>query len=111
MSYPNATAVHFADLNGDGRAEYLWVGPNGEVTAYYNNGYTGNDAITDGNHVDLIQAGQIASGIGGIRAEIRFADLNGDGRADYLWVQRDGSVIAYLNGGQKVNTATPTNIN
>ena len=111
MSYPNATAVHFADLNGDGRAEYLWVGPNGEVTAYYNGGYTDDDAITNGAHVNWVPAGQIASGIGGLRAEIRFADLNGDGRADYLWVKPDGSVIAYLNGGQIAGSATPANIN
>lgn len=34
MSVSNITAVHFADLNGDGRAEYLWVGEQGQVTAF-----------------------------------------------------------------------------
>ncbi|PVH89306.1 carbohydrate esterase family 3 protein [Cadophora sp. DSE1049] len=107
MSYPNATAVHFADLNGDGRAEYLWVGPKGEVKAYYNNGYSGNgsQAITDWR-----PAGVIATGIGGLRDEIRFADLNGDGRADYLWVKPDGAIEAYLNGGHIAGSATPANI-
>jgi FG-GAP-like repeat len=110
MSYPHATAVHFADLDGDGRAEYLWVGLNGEVTAYYNNGYIDNDTITDGGHIDWVPAGEIATGIGGLRAEIRFADLNGDGRADYLWVHSDGSVTAYLNGGQIAGSPTPANV-
>jgi hypothetical protein len=110
MTYPNATAVHFADLNGDGRAEYLWVGPNGEVTAYYNNGYTDDDSITNGDHIDWVPAGEIATGVGGLRAQIRFADLNGDGRADYLYVTDNGSVIAYLNGGQIPGSATPANV-
>lgn len=110
MSYPNAKAVHFADLNGDGRAEYLWVGPKGQVQAWYNNGYLDDDAIKT-SHVDWVPAGQIASGIGGLRAEIRFADLNGDGRADYLWVQPDGSITAYINGGQIGGSKTPANIN
>lgn len=30
------TAVHFADFNGDGRSEYLWVDNNGAVTAFLN---------------------------------------------------------------------------
>ncbi|PNP80957.1 hypothetical protein FNYG_05772 [Fusarium nygamai] len=33
------TTVHSADLNGDGRSEYLWVDNNGAVTAFLNLGY------------------------------------------------------------------------
>lgn len=111
MSYPISTAVHFADLDGDGRVEYLWVGPEGQVTAYYNNGYNDDDSITDGAYIDWVPAGEIATGIGGMRAQIRFADLNGDGRADYLYVTDNGSVIAYINGGQIPGSPTPANIN
>ncbi|EWG41358.1 hypothetical protein FVEG_15278 [Fusarium verticillioides 7600] len=32
------TAVHFADLNGDGRSEYLWVDNKGAVTEVLNLG-------------------------------------------------------------------------
>lgn len=38
LTYPLASAVHFADLNGYGRAEYLWVDDAGAVTAFLNLG-------------------------------------------------------------------------
>ena len=38
---------------------------------------------------------------------VQLADLDGDGRADYLWVNpKSGAVIAYLN---KPNTIIPVN--
>lgn len=61
--------------------------------------------------------GVIASGVGATRAKVHLADLNGDGRAEYLWCVRgecgiesylisyslrvhdDGSVDAWLNRG------------
>ncbi|KAF3480767.1 acetyl xylan esterase [Arthroderma uncinatum] len=84
-------AVQFADLNGDGRDEYLWVHEDGSVTAFQNLGYK------DGA-VNWWPRGKIASGVGGARHEVRFADLNGDGRAEYIQVHLDGSVSAWLNG-------------
>ncbi|GAA4965843.1 hypothetical protein GCM10023238_36920 [Streptomyces heliomycini] len=41
----------------------------------------------------------VASGVGAAGSTIRFADLNGDGRADYLKVNADSSVQAWINGG------------
>lgn len=38
LTYPLSPSIRFADLNGDGRAEYLYVDPDGEVTAYLNLG-------------------------------------------------------------------------
>lgn len=32
----NSTSVRFADLNGDGRAEYLWLDAHGAVTVFLN---------------------------------------------------------------------------
>ena len=44
----------------------------------------------------------IASGtFGGAASEVVYADLNGDRRADYLQVNSDSSVQAFLNGGPK----------
>ncbi|KAI3393725.1 hypothetical protein diail_3771 [Diaporthe ilicicola] len=91
------TAVHFADLNGDGRAEYLWVANNGAVTAFLNLG--SNSGGADAGKVQWAAQGVIASGVGGDRASVRFADLNGDGRAEYLRVNDDGSVECWLNAG------------
>ena len=39
----------------------------------------------------------MATGVGANGSDIKFADLNGDGQADYLWVHADGSVNAWLN--------------
>lgn len=90
-------AVHFADLNGDGRAEYLHVDEAGAVTAFLNLG--GPDAGPNAAKISWLPQGKIAGGVGGRRHEIQFADLNGDGRAEYLWVHSDGSVDAWLNLG------------
>ncbi|KAK4957916.1 hypothetical protein LTR10_004339 [Elasticomyces elasticus] len=97
LTYPLASSIHFADLNGDGRAEYLYVNPDGAVTAYLNLG--GPDNGPNAAKVAWLPQGQIASGVGAIRNSIQFADLNGDGRAEYLWIHDDGSVDCWLNLG------------
>ena len=71
--------VRWAQLDKDGAADYMVLGNNGAVTAYWNSG-----------RFD--------------RAEgVRFADLNGDGRDDLLWLHNDGSVDAWLNQGASSN--------
>ncbi|KAF7359595.1 SGNH hydrolase [Mycena venus] len=92
-----STAVRFADLNGDGRAEYLWLDEQGAVQGFLNLGSSGTG--TDGAMIQWLPAGQIASGVGALRRQVQFADLNGDGRAEYLFVHDDGSVDAWLNLG------------
>jgi hypothetical protein len=62
--------IRFADLNSDGRAEYLSIGEDGSVTAYLNGGYTYiNDQ--DGK-INWIEQGVIATGAGGTRENIFF---------------------------------------
>jgi hypothetical protein len=95
--------IRFADLNGDGRAEYLWVKDDGSVEAWYNMG--GLDDGENAAKVGWMPNGQIASGIGKDGAGMRFADLNGDGREDYLWVDTNGAITAYLNLGAPAGTA------
>ncbi|KAJ6548807.1 hypothetical protein B0H19DRAFT_1162072 [Mycena capillaripes] len=93
----NSTAVRFADLNGDGRAEYLWLDTKGVTTAFLNLGST-ETGISAGQ-VQWLSSGVIAAGVGASRGQVQFADLNGDGRAEYLRVHDDGSVDAWLNLG------------
>lgn len=90
--------VQFADISGDGKADYLVASvEDGSVEAYLNGGH--NAPFTDWS---WIPQGKIASG-GGIDpsvTQVQFADLNADGRADYLAVNRNsGAVHAWLNGG------------
>jgi lysophospholipase L1-like esterase len=93
---PQSPYVAFADLNGDGRDEYLVVNrTSGAVTAYVNRGLGPKDknAVWD-------PWGQIASGVLTPGTYVDFADLNGDGRDDYLVVNdTTGAVTAYINGG------------
>ncbi|KAF7561563.1 hypothetical protein G7046_g2578 [Stylonectria norvegica] len=86
--------VKFADINGDGMVDYLWVDPSGAVTAYINGGSGGPTGWI------WRSQGMIATGVGAAREDVHFADLNGDGKADYVWVNRlDGSVKSWTNGG------------
>lgn len=87
--------IHFADIDGDGSTDYLSVDAHGAVTAYLNGG-----ANSEANLGWLwMPAGKIASGVGPGN-EIRFADIDGDGKADYLVVDKaTDSVTEYLNGG------------
>ncbi|ARZ67213.1 esterase [Streptomyces albireticuli] len=83
--------VRFADINGDGKADYLTVDDNGSTHAWLNNG--------GDNHGGWTDHGQIATGAGAPGTHVRFADINGDDKADYLVVDDNGAVRAFLNNG------------
>ncbi|MEU9605337.1 FG-GAP-like repeat-containing protein [Streptomyces sp. NPDC048057] len=81
--------VRFADVTGDGRADYLVLGPNGAVDAYR---YDGGTAWTN--------LGRIANGSAAwTKGDVRFADVTGDGRADYLVLGPQGAVEAHRYDG------------
>ncbi|MFF4529695.1 GDSL-type esterase/lipase family protein, partial [Streptomyces sp. NPDC001407] len=79
------------DINGDGKADYLVLQDNGVVNAWINNGGTGHGGWTE--------QGTFATGVGEPGDKIRFADINGDGKADYLVLQDNGVVNAWINNG------------
>jgi hypothetical protein len=85
--------VRLHDMNGDGKADYLWVHPTtGQLTCWLNN-LPGDWAPAGTNN------GIIASGAGSARS-VYLADLNGDGMADYLVVNpNNGAVDVYWNYG------------
>ncbi|MFK4037045.1 GDSL-type esterase/lipase family protein [Nonomuraea wenchangensis] len=92
--------IRFADLNGDGRADYVKVNDDSSVQAWINGGPNPKEPVGGGDWLWFPQ-GTIAGGVGAPGSHIRLADLNGDGRADYVKVNDDSSVQAWLNGGPK----------
>jgi lysophospholipase L1-like esterase len=88
----NPDRVVYADLNGDHRADYLVVKADSSVQAWLNGG-------AQAGEWPWYPQGTIASGVGAPGSQIRFADINGDSRADYLSVNPDSSVQAWTNAG------------
>ncbi|MEV4252846.1 VCBS repeat-containing protein [Spirillospora sp. NPDC049652] len=90
----------WADLNGDGYADYLTVESDGSVNAYINPRDTSSDGGGSGG--DWEYRGRIHGPDSTASADpnrVRFADFDGDGRADYLRINPDNSVDADLNKG------------
>ncbi|WP_240196822.1 GDSL-type esterase/lipase family protein [Nonomuraea lactucae] len=87
------TRVRFADMNGDGRDDYLVLGEGetASVTAWY--------SVVAASGATVWQPrGVIAPGVSGAgRESIRFADVNGDGRDDFLRVSDAAAIHAYIN--------------
>ncbi|MFC5826177.1 GDSL-type esterase/lipase family protein [Nonomuraea insulae] len=84
-------AVRFADLNGDGRDDYLVVSDDSKVRAYLNFAATGDK-------LNFVYQGIVFDEEPFNRANLRFADVTGDKRDDILRVSADGAAHVYLNG-------------
>jgi len=88
------TGVVFADMNGDGKDDFIHLADNGAATLYINQGRR------DSGGWGWWEWGVVATGVGTSRDDIRFADLNGDGRDDYISVdQATGGLQVWYNRG------------
>ncbi|WP_043474585.1 VCBS repeat-containing protein, partial [Kitasatospora sp. MBT66] len=81
--------IKWADIDGDGRADYNIVNPSGSITSYVNHGGDTGGGWT-------LRA-QITTGLTGDQNAVSLADINADGRADYLVTT--GPTTAFLNNG------------
>ncbi|PVH89046.1 integrin alpha N-terminal domain-containing protein [Cadophora sp. DSE1049] len=94
----DGAGVYFADIDGDGRADYIWLDTNGTAHIWINNGF--NPAGT----LVWVSKGVFTLAVGAKRDEIRLADIDGDGKADYLWVNPvSGATKMWRNGGEGAN--------
>lgn len=95
----NDLGVQFADLTGDGKADYLCIEPDGRITGYINNGLSSGE-------LSLQSVGQIKSATYYDRQDIRFGDVNGDGRADLILVDKySGNATVWYNNGLDTTVA------
>ncbi len=83
-----ANQVRFADMDGDGKADYLIVGPGGSIDYWQNRGGDNRGGWGPDLH--------IAYGVAPSN-EIQLQDFDGDGKADYIVVAANGSEQVWLN--------------
>jgi hypothetical protein len=105
MSTPGWQVRAVGDANGDGRADILWhKSDTGELALWTLNGAT----VTSTARLSIASMTNTAWQMVGAE------DVNGDGKADILWQNNDGSVAAwYLDGKNVLFTAklNPSNTN
>ncbi|MFD5466271.1 FG-GAP-like repeat-containing protein [Kitasatospora sp. NPDC127059] len=83
--------VKWADFWGKGKDDCITIGPTGAVTVWPNNGGVTGDGWDNW--------GQIASGLTTDVSRVRLADFTGDGKADFITTNPNGSVGVHRNDG------------
>ncbi|KAF4456269.1 hypothetical protein F53441_1563 [Fusarium austroafricanum] len=88
--------IRLADIDGDGFWDIIVLGKGGRAEIYRNT--RGEDRL-DWPRLEDYEP----SGIGRPPAEIQFIDMNGDGKADYVWTEPiTGSIKVWLNNHPKL---------
>ncbi|OWP06605.1 hypothetical protein B2J93_5084 [Marssonina coronariae] len=90
------SGVRFADMTGDGRHDFCCVQANGDLAC------SQNTPGTDPRHPNFV-AGRISkSNEGYSQAQVRLADIDGDGRADYVAFSADRTkILGWRNGANQ----------
>ncbi|KAJ4404934.1 hypothetical protein N0V82_010404 [Gnomoniopsis sp. IMI 355080] len=88
---PAQKYIRLGDIDGDGRCDYCALNDDGSMRCWRNGGLgeLSNNWQAMGLVYNEYNFGDIAG--------VRLVDINGDGRADYLWVDDDGKTWTYTN--------------
>lgn len=85
--------VVFADLNGDFRDDYLWVGDTGNVHTWNNMRGWNKGIVPEWRDAGITHKGQAKTGI---QDRIKFGRIYGSGRHDYIYLREDDTGIDML---------------
>ncbi|KAL2817978.1 hypothetical protein BDW59DRAFT_165684 [Aspergillus cavernicola] len=85
------THVRLGDIDGDGRLDYCLIADNGDITCWRNGGIQAKAEYWQA--LGVVFTGKNKGNIDGVQ----LVDINGDHRADWLYVNDDGSVDIYIN--------------
>lgn len=77
--------VRFVDLDGEGRADYVYLKADGAMDAYFNRGGDGSGG--------WLPYGRVATGLTSDASRVALADFAGDGNADYLLTDPAGHAV------------------
>ncbi|KAK4165172.1 hypothetical protein QBC43DRAFT_378166 [Cladorrhinum sp. PSN259] len=83
--------VRWGDVDGDGRSDYCLLESSGDINCWRNGGW--GDAPAYWQALGKRFTGKAMGDLRGVR----FDDINGDGRDDWLWVGDSGEVHTYTN--------------
>ncbi|KAB5542692.1 hypothetical protein GE09DRAFT_1136165 [Coniochaeta sp. 2T2.1] len=83
----NTFRIWLGDLNGDYRADYLYIGDNGNVDTYINQRGHGKGIVPEWRSAGITHAGQ---GDKGITGNIKFGRIYGSTRLDYIYLKESG---------------------
>lgn len=88
---PDLKEIQFADVDGDGKVDYLRIEPSSEVTVWHNETKKGKDGSTE---VGWSRPQRLSTHV--FNREIRFADLDGNGYAEPILITLKGGARAWL---------------
>ena len=87
--------VIMGDFTGNGMADYMLVGKNGEVTGRANFMQESSLIPRWDGKVTIAEGSE-----GATQQYVRLMDVNGDGKVDYLLYDKDGGSRLWLNAGK-----------
>ncbi|PVH86852.1 carbohydrate esterase family 3 protein [Cadophora sp. DSE1049] len=94
------SGVRFADMTGDGRSDLCCLAANGDLNCWKNT--VGSDARSP----NWVSMGYLIRDKGYTQDYVRLADIDGDGRADYVGISQDGKISGWRNAA--VDNSPPT---
>lgn len=102
FTFPNSCnrpGVQFADMTGDGRDDFCCIGPDGGVDCWQ------NTPGSDSRSPTWVSMGTVKASEGYPQAQVRLADIDGDGRADYVAFDAFATEIYGWRNGATSNVA------